>query len=81
MNELYQLKKLKRSLDMWMEDKLFLSLFEKDTESEFGEAVRVAKKAEEKVVVEDQNPLRQIIKKPAAQKGGVNGKREVPCFY
>ena len=81
MNELYQLKKIKRSLDLWMEDRYFLRLFERDTEAEFGKAAREAKKATQKAVVEDKNPLRRMIKKPATQKGGVNGKRQVPVFY
>lgn len=81
MNELYQLKKLQRSLDLWMEDRYFLRLFERDTEAEYGKEARAAKRAQQKTVVEDNNPLRRMIKKPTTQKGGVNGKRQVPVFY
>lgn len=77
MNELYQLKKLQRSLDLWMEDRLFLRLFDRDTEAEFGEAAKKAeadRKAQEAQVAleleEQAHPLKKVIKKPSCQKKG-----------
>ena len=88
MNELFQLKKIERAIDMWWEDGLLVKVFSKDTEAEFGKAAQAAKRAreaEEAMKVEDTNPLKRAIKKPEGQKGlkgqGYKGKGRVPAFY
>lgn len=80
MNELYRFKEIQSSLDMWMEDKLFLSLFEENTEVEFKKVAHISKTTEETVVIEEQNSLRKMIKKPVTNKR-CNGKMRVPSFY
>lgn len=72
MNELYQLKKIERAVDMWWEDELLVKFFSRDTEAEYGKEARAAKKAKEAVVVEESNPLKRAIKKPTCHKG-LNG--------
>lgn len=92
MNELLQLKKIERAVDMWWEDQLLIDFFSKDTEAEFGKAAQAAKKAKQEEIraIEaakeaDENPLRRAIKKPTGQKGvkgqGVfGGKRRAAAF-
>ncbi|MDB8563351.1 hypothetical protein PNU83_04440 [Turicibacter sanguinis] len=84
MNELYQLKKIERAIDMWWEDGLLIKVFAKDTEAEFGKAAQAAKKAQEAVVIEESDPLKRAIKKPTCQKGlngqGVKRKGGIASF-
>lgn len=87
MNELFQLKKIERAVDMWWEDELLVAFFSRDTEAIYGKAARAAKKAQAAAaaVVEETDPLKRAIKKPSNQKGikgqGYKGKGRVPAFY
>ena len=86
MNELLQLRKIERAIDMWWEDRLLVDFFSRDVGDEFEKKARSAKKAQEeaKTLAEETDPLKRAIKKSTCQKGlngqGVKRKGGISAF-